>query len=445
MNRFSFLLLFLLNLSSPISAQWTLNGSVTDKKTKEPIPYVQIKVEGKDKGTLTNMEGEFSLEVMDSDTLMFAFVGYTDIRMIAGKIKDKDALNVKMSAKAFQLDEVLVTPKPPEWYVKESIRRLPNYYANQAYNSTIFSRELVRINGEFYTLSESILKGRFVSPFDEASSGDTTRVGILAYRYFENQGAGEELIDEKKSAKRVKKQEKENRKKEKKGEEIEEVKTDAEEMYETFKSFFASISVYQLWDSTAVIASYRDTAKNESEIRYTQGRFFNEPDQRRMEIRMHNKKNEEKSQMTGALILDYDSLEFVSADVDFTPRGVAWGAVKTAIRLFGYKILSFSFKIAYQYKEVDGKFLPHNTVISFHSDFEKIHWFSPNDPFSIDVKTYNLVVDSDFPASDHCTQYKALHKKKHISDQVKSGFGQEVWNDYKGMIKTEKVFSDQAN
>ena len=59
---------FILSLTA--AAQQTVTGRVVDAETGEPLPYVSIYVtEGK--GTLSNDEGDFSIDVLPEETLRF--------------------------------------------------------------------------------------------------------------------------------------------------------------------------------------------------------------------------------------------------------------------------------------------------------------------------------------------------------------------------------------
>ena len=49
----------------------TVKGQVTDVK-KEPLPGVTILVKGTDKGTITDMDGKFAIEVSNNDNILTA-------------------------------------------------------------------------------------------------------------------------------------------------------------------------------------------------------------------------------------------------------------------------------------------------------------------------------------------------------------------------------------
>ncbi|GGB97883.1 SusC/RagA family TonB-linked outer membrane protein [Dyadobacter sediminis] len=101
-----FLLMFLQwNLINKGLAQnSTVTGKVTDEKG-EGIPGASVAVKGTQQGTLTNVEGVYTLEVSPSATLVISFVGY--LREETG-INNRSEVNVTLKADTKALEEVVV-------------------------------------------------------------------------------------------------------------------------------------------------------------------------------------------------------------------------------------------------------------------------------------------------------------------------------------------------
>ena len=71
------LLFLLLLLPFSILAQSTLGGTVTDKASGQPIPGVNINVQGAPSGVSTDFDGKFQLpNVKKGDKIVFSFIGY---------------------------------------------------------------------------------------------------------------------------------------------------------------------------------------------------------------------------------------------------------------------------------------------------------------------------------------------------------------------------------
>lgn len=88
-----------------LSAQ-TVTGTVTEQGTGEPIPGVNIIVEGTSTGTSTDLDGTYQLDVPSLDeTLVFTFVGFQTQRI---SINDRTEINVEMVEEVYASDEVVV-------------------------------------------------------------------------------------------------------------------------------------------------------------------------------------------------------------------------------------------------------------------------------------------------------------------------------------------------
>lgn len=95
-------------LSGSDQTDRTIKGSVTDS-SKEPIPGASIVVKGTRKGTSTNVEGDFTLEV-DSDivTLEISFIGMKT-KEITVNAAEKKMLEIVLEEDVATLSDVVVT------------------------------------------------------------------------------------------------------------------------------------------------------------------------------------------------------------------------------------------------------------------------------------------------------------------------------------------------
>lgn len=92
--------------SESIVQQFTVSGTVTDATTGEPLPGVNIVVEGTTTGVISDIDGKYSITLENSSaTLSFSFVGYIAQRIALG---GKNVIDVKLEADVRKLDEVVV-------------------------------------------------------------------------------------------------------------------------------------------------------------------------------------------------------------------------------------------------------------------------------------------------------------------------------------------------
>ena len=97
------LLAFVVHVS--FAQEKTISGTVTDQDGL-PLPGVNIVVEGTTNGTQTDFDGNYSISASEGQSLLFTYIGQTDIRQIVGA---GNSMNVQMQEDAQALEEVVVT------------------------------------------------------------------------------------------------------------------------------------------------------------------------------------------------------------------------------------------------------------------------------------------------------------------------------------------------
>ena len=111
MNRIIPILL-LVTLCYALPAQqrgnsFTVAGTVTDATTGETLPGVTIIVKGKIGGTVSDINGKFSISAQRGEWLVFSFVGFESFEYLVTEIVSD--LNVVLSETSQQIEEVVVT------------------------------------------------------------------------------------------------------------------------------------------------------------------------------------------------------------------------------------------------------------------------------------------------------------------------------------------------
>ena len=92
-------------MAPTLKADRTLAGRVTDEKS-EGLPGVSVILKGTQRGTVTDADGRYKLEVPDGgSTLVFSFVGYLTQEV---KVANQASINVSLQADSKVLDEIVV-------------------------------------------------------------------------------------------------------------------------------------------------------------------------------------------------------------------------------------------------------------------------------------------------------------------------------------------------
>lgn len=99
------LLFFALTLAHLAMAQRTITGTVTDAESGEPLIGANVLVAGTSTGVVTDLDGNFSLELPENATVLnFSYTGYASQSISLGA---SDVINVALQSGEF-LDEVVV-------------------------------------------------------------------------------------------------------------------------------------------------------------------------------------------------------------------------------------------------------------------------------------------------------------------------------------------------
>jgi hypothetical protein len=151
-------------------------GKVSNAKG-EPLPYVNIYLEGTYTGTTTNEDGNYKLEVTAGDfKVIFQFLGYTTVVEEIGIVSGKPfLLNITMQEESTSLSEVVISSKEDPAYriIRETIdRRKENLEKISAYTADFYSRGIWRVD----SIPEKFM-GQEVGDFD--GQLDSTRTGII--------------------------------------------------------------------------------------------------------------------------------------------------------------------------------------------------------------------------------------------------------------------------
>lgn len=83
----------------------TITGQVLSSEGQEPLPGVNVVEKGTSNGTVTNLEGEYTLTVSEGATLVFSSVGYTSKEMAVG---NQSVVDMVMAEDIQQLQELVV-------------------------------------------------------------------------------------------------------------------------------------------------------------------------------------------------------------------------------------------------------------------------------------------------------------------------------------------------
>lgn len=157
------ILIALLMVAGNLTAQEyiTLQGHISDSRTRKPVPYAAVLLQGTNIGTQSNDKGEYRLKVENgkwhSDSkVLFSAMGYKRISVSVEQLQKKG--DVRLEPHALELKEVTVTGYvTPQEIIAEAIRRIPQNYHTDTTIGTWFQRDYRLLNGDLYLFDESVI------------------------------------------------------------------------------------------------------------------------------------------------------------------------------------------------------------------------------------------------------------------------------------------------
>lgn len=132
-------LFILLLLAATLHAQQqTFRGRVVDAETGEPLPYASIYV-AEGKGTLTNGDGEFTIEMSTTENIKISYLGYKTVFIT----NPEPSMSIRMKALPRQLREVEVYAVNIKKVLKGVIKQLKGDFKETKDNTNLYFFRIV--------------------------------------------------------------------------------------------------------------------------------------------------------------------------------------------------------------------------------------------------------------------------------------------------------------
>ncbi len=132
--------LFLVGWVVSFGVDASVTGLIQDAETKEALPYANITVLGKYKGTVANAEGRYVLDlegIAATDTVLFTYMGYQTFKITAARLQEVEI--IALQPVAVKLSEVQVLSKV---YSAEQIIELVEKNFEKNYSAPPTSQQL---------------------------------------------------------------------------------------------------------------------------------------------------------------------------------------------------------------------------------------------------------------------------------------------------------------
>jgi TonB-linked SusC/RagA family outer membrane protein len=168
-------LLILFCCNSTFAQTKKITGKVTSSENSEPVLGATVQVKGTSTGTVTDVNGAFSLSVPENATLVVSFVGFKPLEVTVGS---SSSLDIKLESSASSLNELVVTG-----YTTQQRKEIVGAV------STVKAKELVAVPAGN---AEQQLQGR-VAGLTVLSSGQPGTTSLVRIRGFASFAGNEPL------------------------------------------------------------------------------------------------------------------------------------------------------------------------------------------------------------------------------------------------------------
>lgn len=139
----------------------TLEGTLRDSDTQEPIAFGSVGVAQAGIGTVTNLNGEFKLRLPDSlqvSEIQFSHIGYQPLQVECQRLRGKHNL-LTLEPKMISLQEVIIRRMNPKRLLEEMLdAQRRNYSQRPVYLTTFYREGIERNKKDFVSLTEAVFK-----------------------------------------------------------------------------------------------------------------------------------------------------------------------------------------------------------------------------------------------------------------------------------------------
>ncbi|MEQ9062923.1 MAG: carboxypeptidase-like regulatory domain-containing protein [Vicingaceae bacterium] len=404
-----------IGLSGQLSGQ-VIEGLVLQTDRKTTIPYVNIRIGGTAIGTVSQFDGRFKLDVSErpktKDTLIFSAIGYEN--KVIPITAEMDTIYVTLTPTSVGLDAVLVSPKNPEELIAAAAENIPENYAKEAFNGTLYQRQMIRLNGKYLESSEAILRAR-VAPIVNSMS-DTTSIKMLAFKHFDEESQAIKTIISKKRKNKPDKMAIEG---------MDSV------MISLSREISENFDIYTQVDSNYIRQLYMKGPQTDK-TKFWFENIIQREGRQLINIGFKGRVGGIANQQ-GQILMDYESLAIKSFIIQLRTSSFK---LRMLLKLVGINFNGADVVFKFNSIMTEEGWIPDLMSADVFVDMEKIKLFSPNIPIRIEINTQTRYLDIDIPATDDCKGKGVVKRNTALKDQFESDTNNPLWNEYDQKIRS---------
>lgn len=397
---------------------YSVGGKLTDSLTGDPLSYASVYFKQSFFGTLSNLEGEFFLENdpdFFDDSLVVSLIGYETQIVPPGKLVD--SITIALVPKTYALKEVVILPKPAEYYVMKAGENIPVNYASKAFNSTVYYRELLKENGEFSHFLEAIMNAYNKAYNDTV---DSNQLSIATSKIYED------VADIQFMHKRI---EKENKKAKKKAEK------EGKEFDEDEDGFAINMGNPVFLFNYNLLRTRRSFFRQENMKKYEfilDGVIESEG-MNMLVISFDQRPHVKEALFKGKMYLEEESLAVVSLEYSYSERGKKYlfpKKVSAAMWVLGLRVEEPYLDVTIRSSKKGDLWVLDDILLSADAILEKRHLFKENERSMFDAEIFLSVVERELDRADKIPVEKQVKIKPAFKKQLTHDPENPLWDRY---------------
>jgi len=170
-----------------------ISGEVVDNVTDDPLPFATIAIRNKPRGTVTNINGFFAMNITAEelqDTLLISYLGYLNRAIPIAQIIGNN-FTFKLFRDYIPIPEIIIRTQVPSDIIKRAIREIPANYGTTPASMWAFYREGVLRGKEIQLYSEAVIQ-LFKSSYSNPRMKD--QVSVVRSRKNENISSSDTVL-----------------------------------------------------------------------------------------------------------------------------------------------------------------------------------------------------------------------------------------------------------
>jgi len=171
----------------------TIEGSILNRYTDDPIAFATVGISKSGIGTVTNLNGEFRFRLPDSlqnEVLQFSHLGFIPQEIESSFLAGGHHI-ITLEPKVIPIQEVVVRLINPQKLLEEMLEKREQNYAGKPVYHTTFYREGVEYKKGFASLSEAVFK-IYKTPYSHPEQKD--QVKLLKMRRIEKEQERDTIV-----------------------------------------------------------------------------------------------------------------------------------------------------------------------------------------------------------------------------------------------------------